>query len=222
MTINTIKVRPTVTNGEVIFNPNSIVVPSSCTPLVWAQDIAAIVIRGSLEDINHTLDNLKNDPRCCIEIPKEHFSLFSWYEDDSYAPKGRSFNLDLAMGFGYLVTTDKVGSGFYIGSRGIAEGILRHAIEQIKGYMLGEVSDVADALNTIYEQLKSEAPKEKQDGELVFVISYDRNDPMFNGASFTYASGDVMEDQHPEGVEFIDDTHGGLKAVRIAFQKILA
>lgn len=222
MTINTIKVRPTVTNGEVVFNPNSIVVPSSCTPLVWAQDIAAIVIRGSLEDINHTLDNLKNDPRCCIEIPHEHFSLFSYHEDDSYAPEGRYFNLQLTIGFGYLVTTDEVGSGFYIGSRGIAEGILRHAIDQIKGYMLGEVSEVADALNTLYEQLKSEAPKEKQDGELVFVISYDRNDPMFNGLRFTYDSGEVREDQEHKGVTFIDDRNGGLQAVRIAFRNILA
>ncbi len=222
MTINTIKVRPTVTNGGMVFNPNSIVEPSSCTPLLWAQDIAAIVIRGNLEGIHHTLDNLKNDPKCCIQIPRDHFSLFSWYEEDPYATGGRSFNLELQMGFGYLVTTDEVGSEFYIGSRGIAEGILRHAVDQIKGYLLGEVNEVADALNTLYEQLKSEAPEEKQDGELVFVLSYDRNNPMFNGPSFTYASGEVKEDQCPEGVKFIDDGHGGLHGVNIAFRNILA
>ncbi|MBF4360689.1 hypothetical protein, partial [Vibrio anguillarum] len=130
---------------------NSIVEPSCCTPLLWAQDIAAIVIRGNLEGIHQTLDNLKNDPKCCIQIPRDHFSLFSWYEEDPYATGGRSFNLELQMGFGYLVTTDEVGSEFYIGSRGIAEGILRHAVDQIKGYLLGEVNEVADALNTLYE-----------------------------------------------------------------------
>lgn len=130
MTINTIKVRPTVTNGEMVFNPNSIVEPSSCA--------------------------------------------------------------------------------------------LRHAVDQIKAYLLGDVNEVADALNTLYEQLKSEAPEEKQDGELVFVLSYDRNNPMFNGPSFTYASGEVKEDQCPEGVKFIDDGHGGLHGVNIAFRNILA
>ncbi|MGL5007998.1 MAG: hypothetical protein ACRC53_11700 [Plesiomonas sp.] len=222
MSINVVKVRPCVIDGNVVFNPNSIVEPSSCSPLVWKQDISAILIRGNQEEILRILENLKKNPECAIQIPKEHFSLFSWYEDDIYAPRGRSFNLSLYMGFGYLVTTKENGSGFYIGSRGIAENIVKHAAEKIKGYMLGQVSDVVDAVYTIYEKLKSEVPADKQEGELVFVISHDINNLLFKGEAFTYLSGEVKEDEIPNGIKFIDDGNGGLKAVNITFRNLLA
>lgn len=223
MSVNVVKVRPTVTtDGDVIFNPNSITAPSSCYPLKWTQDIAAILIRGSQEEILCTLESLKNSA-CSIQIPENQFdSLFTRFDHDEYAEGGRSFELTLYMGFGYLVTPNENGSGFYIGSDGIAKGILNHAAKRMKNYVLGQVSDVVDAVHTVYEQLKSKAPTDKQEGELVFVISTDFNNDLFTGEKFTYESGKVTEDSPPDGITFIDDGCGGVEAINISFKNLLA
>ncbi|WP_421337324.1 hypothetical protein [Aeromonas veronii] len=222
MSVNVVKVRPTVTtDGDVIFNPNSITAPSSCYPLKWTQDITEILIRGSQEEILRTLESLKNSA-CSIQIPENHFSLFTYFDHDEYAKGGRSFELTLYIGFGYLVTTNGNGKGFYIGSAGIAEAILNHATNTMKDYVLGQVSDVVDAVHTVYEQLKSKAPTDKQEGELVFVISANFNNDLFTGERFTYESGKVTEDSPPDGITFIDDGYGGVEAINISFKNLFA
>lgn len=222
MSVNVVKARPTVIDGNVVFNPNSITAPSSCDPLKWTQDISAILIRGSQEKILHTLARLKNSASS-IQIPKNQFnSLFTYFDDNEYAEGGPSFELTLYMGFGYLVTTHENGNGFYIGSAGIAEAILNHAANSMKDYVLGQVSDVVDAVHTVYEQLKSKAPTDKQEGDLVFVIASDFNNDLFTGERFRYEPGKVTEDSSPDGITFIDDGYGGVEAINISFKNLLA
>lgn len=223
MSINIIKCLPTIVEGSMIFKKNNILEPCSVSPLIWNHDVKSIVIRNRNGDFIKTLENMRDSKDSAIYIPSSNYSLF--INSDLTSDYDRYFELELHLGFGFLRTTNKAGDGYYFGGKGIAEAILSNAFDKVKGFLLGELSDVSGAVNDLFENFCENTGTPPENGELVFLITPNPCDTMLSENCYTYSSKvtelEVEMGVQPEGVEFFIDKFNELNGVKLSFKTIL-